>query len=97
MYIFTVTTIPNHPDDPRSRAMFPRTWGWYPTFEEAMIGLSQCDMKAGYYNVAVIEKVSQGIYPVITEMQWYQCERDFEWEECQKPSNLAQTVHFSMS
>ncbi len=60
-----------HVDDiiPHDRAP-----GWFRKFEEAYDCISQNRgdiFEDGYYNYALIERIGQGLYPQVEEIQWF--------------------------
>ena len=51
-----------------------RTVGFFRRMEEAFLAVSNNRMdifEDGYYNYAVIERVGQGLYPRVNELQWF--------------------------
>lgn len=96
--IHTVTAIPHHPDDPRTRDLhlFPRCLAYYPTREEARMAVSlYCDDEAGYYTHLIIERYTPGIYPLADQEEWFE-RRDGKWVPIEQPEWARQVVNYVM-
>ena len=86
--IFAVTTLRENAI-PTANKM-PRTVGFYHTLHDAERCLSEGwgDLpEAGWYQLAVIEKVSPGLYPIIKDVYFYKFDKDSEkWAKIDPPS-----------
>lgn len=85
-----------------------RTWGWFPTFEEAEKAVlsNATDMfECNYYNLAVIEEVESGLIAHVVQEKWYKAVySSFSGKNCfnpqvseiPKPKCFKYTVNFGM-
>lgn len=81
-----------------------RTWGWYRNWSDANDAVlkNATDMfEGGYYNMAVVEKVEEGILPICGEHWWYKAffeasDNKMKVERWGRPAQLEHICNFSM-
>lgn len=77
-----------------------RCVGYYSKFEDAELSVlkNNCDISdSGYYQYACIENISEGIYRVDLEPNWYKWDNDKSiFERCSKPEKFTGMVAFSI-
>lgn len=109
MIIYTVTVF-KHFDQSREDygKNRQRTWGYYVTFEEAEKSIvnNWGDMfENNYYDMALIEKVPEGICICSEMIQWFKATfmphvpglyREPDVQRCDAPAWCASTVNWSM-
>ncbi len=90
--IWTVTTIRLRGD----RKLCSRTWGYYLSQEDAIDGMQRCcDSEAGYYQYAIIENFTPGIYAMAKTELWFKWD-EHEWKSCDKPEGEQSTVNYAI-
>ncbi len=73
MIIYTVTVFKRYDED-RRKENRQRTWGFYAKFEHAERSILEnwTDMfEHGYYDIACVEEVPEGVCQLSTVKQWY--------------------------
>ena len=76
--IFIVTTL--HSKKTRRR----RTWGWFEDYETARLRIMENKgdiYECGFYNLAVIEELSEGIVLRANNQDWFSVEYDLDLGE----------------
>jgi hypothetical protein len=81
-FIFTITALVEGSTNGK------RTWGWYPTFEQAEKHVLQGDdtlLESGTFDYLMIEEVPVGAFTICERQWWYKadCHR---WEENGHPT-----------
>ena len=87
-------------DEPARR----RTWGWYSNFEEAERAVLEnyTDIfERGYYNLAVIEEMPEGVMAIAEKEWWYRAiyapeATDPTVERIEKPAIFEQNFNFAI-
>jgi hypothetical protein len=81
-----------------------RTWGWYESFEDAETAVfeNHTDIfECGYYDLAVIEEMPEGVMAFRENEWWYKAEYKLDNNtpvvtKCPKPEQLEGFVNFTM-
>lgn len=92
MTIFTVTVL--HTIHGRKR-----TWGYFFEHKDATLAVltNETDMfEDGYYDVAVIEEVPEGLLPMVEDANWYRWEKPGRVVAIAVPEQYRHICSFSM-
>jgi hypothetical protein len=94
--IFLIAVL--HGPDDLSPGGRKRTWGWYEKFADAeeVVLLNQTDIfENGYYDMAVIEEMPEGVLAVEENSWWYRAtytKDSLTVEKTERPEKFQQTV-----
>lgn len=98
--IFTVTAMGGRNEETSGAWMRDRVWGWYSTWEAAHAAViaNMGDMnEAGYYDIILIEEVSEGIIAMGRNTWWYKYNEEKDiYESMEDPEWADGIVNWSM-